>query len=112
MKDTRNMTDAMNVHARPLKLNEVEKISMPILRGGFANFGFSKADITEDESFDGTPVFRIDAEVTRKVPADVIVDTLDAIHTLLRERGEERIVFLTTKLPQVEVSVDSEEDAD
>jgi hypothetical protein len=95
-----------------MKIGEVKKISLSVLKGNLADFGFSKADIAEDESFDGTPVFRINAEVTQKVPADVIVDTLDAIHTSLREKGEERIVFLTTKLPQIEGSTGAEEDVD
>lgn len=106
------VVDTMNVHARPLDIGEVRKMSVPLLAEHFSEYGFIEAQVAEDESYDGVPVFRIDAKVERRVPADVIVDTLDAIHSSLRAKGEDRIVFLTTKLPRPDQSAEDEEDVD
>ncbi len=108
--DTHLPVNMMNVHARLMTVGEVRKIALPVLEERFSQYGFGDVRVAEDEAYDGTPVFRVDADVTRKVPATVIVDTLEAIHSSLRASGEERIVFLTTKQPRAEQDVDEDVD--
>jgi len=102
----------MNVHTKYMSLAEARKISQPLLVARLASYDFVEAEIIEDEGFDGEPVFRIDAKVGKKVPAEVIAQALADLHSALNAKGDERLVFLTTRLPQPLDPQAAEEDVD
>jgi hypothetical protein len=98
-----------NIHAEMLTADEVRTIAAPILADHFAAYGFSGVVVSEAEELDGSHVFRMTADVTRRVPAKILVDALDAIHRKLRRKGEDRFVFLSTHRPgEDEVDEDAE----
>jgi hypothetical protein len=88
-----------NVHDELLTPAEVEDIAEPILKQSLARFGFQRLAVKDEEDFDGKYVFRMTAYVQAKVPANTLIDVLDAIHRALREKGEERFVYLSTERP-------------
>ncbi|HMQ58820.1 MAG TPA: hypothetical protein PKE65_09755 [Rhizobiaceae bacterium] len=103
----------MKVHARFLTTDEARRVSLAPLREYFSRFGFTEATVSEDETYDGAPVFRIVANVEQTVPTETFVDALSAIHNALRKEGEERLVFLSTSLPSsrgASTAFESEED--
>jgi hypothetical protein len=78
---------------------EVRDRALPILQRHFGIFGFEDASVAEEKDFDGASILRMIARVQSSVPAKDIIDALDAIHTDLRNQGEDRYVYLTTKRP-------------
>jgi hypothetical protein len=87
------------VHDELLTPAEVAGIAEPILKESLAKFGFQRVAVKEEEDFDGKYVFRMTAYVQAKVPANTLIDALDAIHRALRKKGEERFVYLSTERP-------------
>ena len=79
--------------------DEVQSIADPILRNRFEKFGFSDTQINESEEYDGSVVFRLAASVRERVPAKALIQANHEIHVALRKLGEDRSVFLSTKLP-------------
>lgn len=91
---------------------EIERIVTPLLREGFKAYGFSGNTIAEDETFSGDPVIRVRADVATAVPADDLVSVLSQIHAALREKNDERFVFLSAPGPSIgEPDGDEDEDA-
>ncbi|MBX3570395.1 MAG: hypothetical protein KF914_20200 [Rhizobiaceae bacterium] len=101
----------MNVHARYIDLEQARKLVLPVVEQHFAEMGFIDASMVESEDFEGGPIFRVDANVTQEVPASVMADTLADIHTSLRSKGDDRVVFLTARLPG-DAAPNSDEDTE
>lgn len=89
---------------------EVHNMAEPILQQGLAHYGYRSSQIEEVEDFDGDFIFRLEAQVDRKVPADVLIALTGKIHSQLRIKGENRFVILSTKAQDSEVIVDEEEE--
>lgn len=89
----------MNIHARYLTVEEVRELASPELEHGFREYGLQSVDVAESKDYQGEPILTISAGTDRPVPADLLVNTLDAIHALLRSKHEERMVFLSTNRP-------------
>jgi len=88
-----------NLHAELMTAKAVQDIALPILEKALAPFGFQRVTVNEEEDFDGDHIFRMTAHVQTKVPANTLIDALDAIHHALRSKGEDRFVYLSTKRP-------------
>jgi hypothetical protein len=88
-----------NIQAELMTGAQVRDAALPILRKRLAVFGFQRVTVEGEEDFDGQFVFRMTAHVKERVPANVLIDVVDAIHTALRKRGEERFVYLSTQRP-------------
>ncbi|MGV3551419.1 hypothetical protein [Rhizobium sp.] len=101
----------MNIHARYLRLQEIDDLVTPLLKRDFGPFGYRDRQISEEEDFDGMPIIRLRAEVEQAVPAKELVQTLGKIHDLLRSKDEERFVFLSAPGPNP-VLPDGDEDFD
>ncbi|CAN7265031.1 hypothetical protein [Pararhizobium sp. LjRoot238] len=102
----------MNVHAKYLNADEVKELTSPLLKKQFSAYDFRTVNVREDETFDGASVFRITVDVGEKVPVDKLVDALDVLHSTLRSKGEERLIFLSTNVPSPgqEATGENEED--
>ena len=100
-----------NLHIIYLKTEEVREIALPILMKRFETYGFQDAEIREEETFDGDPILRMVAHVKQQVPARTLIDANEDIHVSLREKGEERFVFLSTRRPaEAEQEADEDEE--
>jgi hypothetical protein len=93
-----------------LSENEVHQMVEPILKNGLAPFGYQHVNVEEAEDFDGKYVFRLDAKVDTRVPADVLIGLMGKIHSQLRAVGESRFAILSTVTGGTSVSDDEEED--
>lgn len=89
---------------------EIDKIVTPLLSEAFKNYGFNKAYIKEDETFDGEPIIRVRAEVEEAVPARELVRILGRIHDALRAGSDERIVFLSAPGPATNAPAGDEDE--
>jgi hypothetical protein len=98
-----------NLHAELMTAKAVHDIALPILEKTLAPFGFQHVTVNEEEDFDGDHIFRMTAHVQTKVPANKLIDTLEAIHRALRSKGEERFVYLSTERPG---EVENDEDVE
>ncbi|ATN32625.1 hypothetical protein ACO34A_02250 [Rhizobium sp. ACO-34A] len=90
---------------------QIDKIVTPLLSDAFKDYGFNRASIKEDETFDGEPIIRVRADVKEAVPARELVKILGRIHDALRAGNDERIVFLSAPGPAV-VAPAGDEDED
>lgn len=98
-----------NIHEELMSPADVQDAALPILERALADYGFKRITVNEEEDFDGKHVFRMTAHVQTKVPASALIDALDAIHRVLRNKGEDRFVYLSTERPgEVEVDEDVE----
>jgi hypothetical protein len=102
-----------NLRARYLYPKEIDAIVTPLLTEAFKDYGYKDKSIKEDETFDGDPIIRVTAEVAQPVPAEQLAKTLNRIHNALREKDEERFVFLSAPGPAIlSGSGDEDEDED
>ncbi|NSZ15298.1 hypothetical protein [Agrobacterium vitis] len=92
--------------------DDIKVIVNPLMAEGFSAYGFRSSTIEEDETFSGDPIIRIRADVTRAVPANETVSVLSKIHAALREKNDERTVFLSAPGPSLsDVGDDEDEDS-
>jgi hypothetical protein len=89
---------------------EVQAMAEPILQKGLAPYGYRSSEIEEVEDFDGDFIFRLEAQVDNRVPADLLIELMGKIHSQLRIKGENRFVILSTQAKDTEVVVDEEEE--
>lgn len=101
----------MNIHARYLRLHEIDDIVTPLLAEAFKPYGYRDKSIREEEIFDGDHVIRVRADVERPVPVEELTKALTSIHDALRAKDEERFVFLSAPGPNP-VLPDGDEDFD
>lgn len=102
-----------NLRARYLYPTEIDAIVTPLLTEAFKDYGYKDKSIKEDETFDGDPIIRVTVDVAKPVPAEQLVETLSRIHDLLREKDEERFVFLSAPGPAITSGTgDEDEDED
>ncbi|MCA1969060.1 MAG: hypothetical protein LDL42_08000 [Rhizobium sp.] len=99
-----------NLRAVYLAPEEIDKIVTPLLTEAFKKYGFNRASIKEDETFDGEPIIRVRADVAEAVPAKELVNTLSRIHDALRAGSDERIVFLSAPGPTTAASAGDEDE--
>jgi hypothetical protein len=99
-----------NIHLAPLGLEEVRAIANDVLNRQFRPFGFGAIALREEEDFDGEPILRVIAEVTKPVPARTLIDATTDIHDALRKQGDNRFVYLGTHRPGDEDTDDEPEE--
>ncbi|WP_394691173.1 hypothetical protein [Hoeflea sp.] len=73
---------------------EVKLVCDPILEQMLEPYGFTSSKIDEVEDFDGSYIFRVTANVVRKIPSKLLIDVTQQIHASLRALGEDRFVNL------------------
>lgn len=98
-------------HAEHMTESEARDVILPILRKRLGGYGFDGVDVGEEVTFDGSSILRVVARVAAKVPAEDLVDTLDAVHAALRKKGEARFAFLSTRIPGDETN-EADEDVE
>jgi hypothetical protein len=89
---------------------EVQEVAEQFLKVGLAPYGYGSSQIEEVADFDGDFIFRLEAQVEKRVPADLLIELMGKIHSQLRMKGENRFVILSTKAKDTEVIVDEEEE--
>ena len=89
---------------------EVAELAAPILAREFDDFTFREVQAEEVEDFDGEHIFRLNALVGQKVPAERVIKAMTAINTALRAKGELRFVNLSTQFRQTDESEDDDEE--
>lgn len=80
-----------------LSEGEVSEIAASIIGERLRPFGFEDVTVADEEDFDGIHILRMIAQVRDKVPADRLIDTIDAVRTALLKRGEDRFVYLSAR---------------
>lgn len=98
-----------NLHTTYLQAENVREIALPVLKKRFKKYGFEDVDVSEVETLSGDPIIRMVAHVGSRVPARTLIDANGDVHVALRERGDERFVFLVTRRPSDESSEDDED---
>lgn len=83
-----------------LDADEVAQIATPILVREFNQYAFRDVEAEEIEDFDGDNIFRLNALVGQKVPAERVIKAMTAINAALRAMGELRFVNLSTQFRQ------------
>lgn len=100
-----------NLHSIYLQVEDVRETALPILKKRFKKYGFEDVDVSEVETLSGDPIIRMVAHVESRVPARTLIDANGDIHVALREKGDERFVFLLTRRPNDDLS-EGDEDAE
>lgn len=95
---------------KTLPETDVHTLIDGILRTQFSEFGYAGSKIEEVEDFDGERLFRLTAEVAERVPARVVMEATEAIHSALRREGEFRFVIVSTERPTDEPFLPDEEE--
>ncbi len=88
-----------SLQAEVLHPDEVRALALPVLRKRLGRYGFKAATVTDEELFYGGTAIRIVADVDYRVPTEDLADTNAELRALLRPTGEDRFVFLVTRLP-------------
>lgn len=99
-----------NLHATYLTEGEVRQIALGILGKRFKAYRFQDVEVREDETFDGDAILRMVAHVESRVPPRTLIDVNDEIHQALRAMGEDRFVFLGTRLPAADAQEADEDE--
>lgn len=89
----------MNIHARYLTIEEIKPLISNVLQREFEAFGYKGAQVSEDETFDGLQIIRVNADVERPVSAEVLISTGSNLQNALRDKRDERVVFLSAPGP-------------
>lgn len=97
-------------HSGALTEEQVRQVAGNVLADRFRAFGFQKLNINEDENMDGAAILRMIAEVASRVPARELIDTLVAVKDALEDKGEDRLVFLSTHVPGTVEPAEDDED--
>ncbi|WP_187969680.1 hypothetical protein [Aquibium microcysteis] len=88
-----------SLQAEVLHPDEVRALAVPVLRKRLGRYGFKGATVINEELFYGGTAIRIVADLESRVPAEYLADTNAELRALLRPKGEDRFVFLVTRLP-------------
>lgn len=92
-----------------LSEGEVKSVADPILRKHLDDHGLAGSAIEEVEDFDGASIFRLVASVDRPVPAKILIETNEAMHSALPQKGEDRFVILSTERPETDANLPDED---
>lgn len=95
----------------PIHLSDEEIIeeTRTLFDSKLAKYGYEHTTVAEESDFDGAPILRMIARVNDKVPARELIDLVNELHSLLRSKGDERYVYLSTNTP-TEAVEDEDED--
>lgn len=100
----------MNIHQRYLTVEEMKPLISNVLQQEFAAFGYKDARVREDETFDGMQIIRVNADVERPVSAEILIATGSTLQNVLRDKREERVVFLSAPGPASDLDNNQEDE--
>ncbi len=84
-----------------MKSNALSEADVKVIASSFLDerlrpYGYKHVTVEDEEDFDGSHILRMIARVGQHVPARQLIDTLAVIRTALLEKGEQRLVYLST----------------